>query len=138
MKESKKRYRADPVKYQRELAGRRMFRVLNPEKAKQQDRKGNLKTIFGISVEDYDRLFEFQNGLCAICGKPESAILFGKPKRLAIDHDHDSGQVRGLLCSRCNTAIGLMNDDVDILEKAQDYLLSPIAFPLTAESKQTR
>lgn len=130
MKEIKRKHREDPAKRANERRLARLARVKDPVKARQNDRRYNLKALCGISVEDYDRLFAFQHGLCAVCGKPESAVLNGRLKRLAVDHCHEGGQVRGLLCSRCNTAIGLMNDDVDVLEKAQCYLLSPIACPV--------
>jgi hypothetical protein len=58
---------------------------------------------YGLTVEGYDNLLMQQNGVCAICGKPSGV---GKRKRLSVDHDHDSGKVRGLLCVGCNTKIG--------------------------------
>lgn len=79
----------------------------------------------GMTEEDYRILFDFQNGVCAICKKPE--IM---KKNLSIDHDHrccDGKKacgkcVRGLLCSSCNTALGFFNDDIFILESAKKYL----------------
>lgn len=60
---------------------------------------------------------------CEICGEHETAVgNNGKPKRLALDHCHKTGQVRGRLCQRCNVGLGLFGDDVDVLKKAAEYL----------------
>lgn len=80
-------------------------------------RRSTLKNKYGLSLEGYEQLFEKQNGLCAICGKREE-----QNKLLAVDHCHETGKVRGLLCSMCNTAIGKLNDDPKLLLKAVDYL----------------
>lgn len=66
---------------------------------------------------DYQMMLVDQNGKCAICGCPPP-----EKKRLCIDHDHKSGEVRSLLCGQCNTGIGLMRDSPDILRRAADYL----------------
>ena len=82
---------------------------------------------YNLSLEDYDKMIEKQNGLCAICGLPESVKYRGKTKNLAIDHNHNTDEVRGLLCYRCNSAIGgLKVDNLGILnlEKAIEYLNS--------------
>lgn len=66
-----------------------------------------------------------QNDVCAICKKPESivnSVTNKTPKRLAIDHCHKSGIVRGLLCHRCNVSIGAMNESIELMEAAIDYL----------------
>jgi hypothetical protein len=65
----------------------------------------------------FDRLNEEQGGVCAICEQPCRT-----GKRLAVDHDHQTGHVRGLLCRTCNSGIGLLNDDPDLLRKAADYI----------------
>lgn len=75
-----------------------------------------LKWSFGISLEQYEQLLESQNGVCGICKKPPKRI------HLAVDHDHDTGAIRGLLCTHCNTVIGFAKDDPSILESAIDYL----------------
>lgn len=79
----------------------------------------NLMRSYGINLKEYERLYARQNGLCAICHEPEK----GKTRLfLAVDHSHDTGQVRGLLCSRCNTALGLFNDSITNLMAAVWYL----------------
>jgi len=71
----------------------------------------------------YERLFAEQNGLCAICGMPETCTAQnGHEFRLAIDHCHESGQVRALLCFACNAAIGMMMENPERMRKAAEYL----------------
>lgn len=71
---------------------------------------------FGITEADYNRMFDEQAGLCAICHNPELEI------KLAVDHCHETGMVRGLLCKRCNMAIGLLGDNPDTIMNAMLYL----------------
>lgn len=78
-----------------------------------------LKHNYHLTLKDYYTFLEQQNGVCAICGKE---CLTGE--RLSVDHNHTSGKVRGLLCRKCNSALGLFNDSPEILSKALDYLKS--------------
>lgn len=75
-----------------------------------------LKRIFGISIEEYDVLFNYQNELCAICKQKQDS------KSLSVDHCHDTGRVRGLLCAACNQGIGHFKDDTQLLKRAIMYL----------------
>jgi hypothetical protein len=79
----------------------------------------------GVDAARYQEMLREQGGVCAICREPERHRdgLSGKPKDLAVDHDHVTGAVRALLCSACNTAIGLFNDDDALLAKAQAYVI---------------
>lgn len=79
---------------------------------------------FGISLDDYDELFAAQDGRCAICRNTETQIRGGGPRRLAVDHDHSTGQVRALLCSKCNIGIGQFDDDPERMLAAVAYLRS--------------
>jgi hypothetical protein len=88
--------------------------VANPERT----RDNVLKWKFGISAAEYDERLQNQNGVCKICSKPNP-----DGKALAVDHCHGYGKVRGLLCSNCNTAIGLLKDDWVLLRKAAKYLV---------------
>lgn len=73
----------------------------------------------GITLLQYEAMQEAQAGKCAICGNGEP---HSRKSRLNIDHDHETGKVRGLLCSKCNSAIGLLSDDVEVLASAIRYL----------------
>lgn len=80
--------------------------------------KGGKYARLGLTLEGYDRLLALQGGVCAICGKPP------KRNRLAVDHNHDTGAVRGLLCFRCNYGIGWFQSDAARLRKVLGYLES--------------
>ena len=76
-----------------------------------------------INLNDYHDLLVKQDNKCAICKKEEAAKhQNGKIKRLSVDHHHDSGKIRGLLCTKCNTAIGLFKESTEILLSAIEYL----------------
>lgn len=84
--------------------------------------KSTIKMKYGISIEEYDRLLKLQDGKCALCRKPEVRRLRGNIARLSVDHCHVTGKIRGLLCSKCNTAIGLFEDNKELMQKAIEYL----------------
>jgi hypothetical protein len=77
-----------------------------------------LRNNYGITLEQWNEIFDRQNGCCAICGKHNSQLK----KSLHVDHCHETNKVRGLLCSKCNRAIGNFNDDINLLQKAINYL----------------
>jgi hypothetical protein len=79
---------------------------------------------YGITLEDLDQLLRDQDYLCAICSRPEQIVDYRtkKPQRLSVDHDWKTGLIRGLLCSSCNTGIGKLDHDVEILQHAIGYL----------------
>lgn len=78
--------------------------------------KHGLKKL-GLTPDDYDELFEKQGGVCAICNREDA-----NGRRLAVDHCHETGKIRGLLCRKCNMGIGLLGDNADLVEKALCYL----------------
>ena len=84
-----------------------------------QKRKQALKRMYGISSEDFDKLLTEQNHCCAICGTSEPG---GRYDTFNVDHCHETGKVRGLLCKSCNIALGEFKDDIDMLKKAVVYL----------------
>lgn len=87
-----------------------------------QKKKEKLKR-YNLTIEQYDEISAAQNNVCAICHFPETnKHQSGTTKDLAVDHCHKTGKVRGLLCFRCNVAIGKMRDSVDILKSAISYL----------------
>lgn len=81
-----------------------------------------LRAKFDLSLDDYEKMLAAQDGVCAICKQPETHKRNGKVKALAVDHNHSTGEVRGLLCSDCNTAIGKLREDPEILMSAVRYL----------------
>jgi hypothetical protein len=81
-----------------------------------------LKKYYGITIEEYNLIFLKQNGCCAICGKHESEFS----KSLSVDHDHVTGKIRGLLCIKCNLSIGGFEDNIELLDKAKEYLSKKI------------
>jgi Recombination endonuclease VII len=96
------------------------YRQENPHIIKAISRRQHLKIKFGITPGQYDEMFAAQQGLCAICGQPERTFMDGR--KLAIDHDHKQNRIRGLLCFKCNRALGGLNDDISLLQRAIDYL----------------
>ncbi len=83
-------------------------------------RRSQLKTKYGMTPEDYDRMVAAQGGRCAICGEEPPGDIH--QRSLHIDHDHLTGQVRGLLCSACNTGLGKFRDSPRMLLAAIGYL----------------
>lgn len=91
----------------------------NPEKFKSYD----LKVRYGISYEDYKKMETKQKGRCAICKNKETATRRdGRIIKLAVDHCHSKGSIRGLLCGACNKGLGYFRDDKLILGSAIKYL----------------
>jgi hypothetical protein len=79
--------------------------------------------LYGITPEQYAEFLETQGGVCAICGLGESMKRRdGQLRPLSVDHCHSTGVVRGLLCANCNTAIGLLRHNVNLLDQARAYL----------------
>jgi hypothetical protein len=75
---------------------------------------------YNLTIDDYNKMFTSQNGCCKICGKHQSEFK----KSLSIDHNHQTNEVRGLLCNNCNTILGHAKDDIEILQNAIKYLKS--------------
>lgn len=84
--------------------------------ARQRALKSNkMKVRYGIDIDEYEAILAAQNNQCATCDREWS-------KSLHIDHCHTTNKVRGLLCGRCNPALGLVNEDIKILERMLDYV----------------
>ena len=79
---------------------RKRYKKANPIKRSLTVRKSNLKRLYGLTIEDYDGMLIAQNGVCAICKEGPSEF------RLAVDHNHETGAIRGLLCNSCNVRLG--------------------------------
>ena len=98
----------------------RMRRQQNPEHVLNIERKSKFKRQYGISLEQYEEMLQNQGHGCAICGAKRPSE---RTKYFAVDHCHNTGRVRGLLCTKCNRGLGLFNDKTDVLQKAVKYLL---------------
>lgn len=81
-----------------------------------------LRKAFGIGLDGYNEMLSKQGGVCAVCSKPETVTRDGKPRWLAVDHCHETGKIRGLLCTRCNNGLGQYGDDPELLRSAAIYL----------------
>ena len=104
------------------IAQHMQWQKQNCDKSREINRRYKRKRAYGLTATGYSDLLTKQDGVCAICNQPETAKRRGTLMTLAVDHDHYTGIVRGLLCQRCNRAIGLLHDDYDILDKAAAYL----------------
>ncbi len=110
-------------------ARHRAWKAANPEYANQRQRKDmlanpdkyrnwRLKRTFGISLDEYNKMFADQNGRCAICSRHQSEVK----QTLCVDHNHKTGKIRKLLCGQCNHAIGLFREDISAIKNAIKYL----------------
>jgi hypothetical protein len=101
--------------------------IQNPETARRNQRSYSLRRRHGISIEQYDEMLEKEDAKCAICRlvdvKPKNGkqhLLYGH--NLTVDHNHKTGVIRGLLCWKCNIALGHFNDDLALLRMAVKYM----------------
>jgi hypothetical protein len=99
----------------------RAWALAHPERARASQRKSRLKRLYGISPEEFDALLASQEGLCAICKTDDPRGANGGSWQ--VDHDHDTGEIRGILCFGCNVGLGKFSDDPILLAQAIDYLL---------------
>lgn len=95
---------------------RRQRHKANPQKYKRAGREQQVKRDYGLTPEEYDAMLVAVDGKCTICRKAP------KVKALAVDHCHTTGKVRGILCDKCNMGIGYFDDNLDLLQKAIEYL----------------
>ena len=86
-------------------------------RVQESDRRRSLKKLYGITLEEWEQMYDEQLGRCAVCFIP-----LAECKIIATDHDHKTGAVRGLLCSKCNLILGQWNDDPEIFRRAAQYL----------------
>ncbi|MDQ4090642.1 MAG: endonuclease VII domain-containing protein [Actinomycetota bacterium] len=137
-----KRYTADPEtakarvkRWQQDNAERlnsyRRDRRMDPS-VKRAERAGHLRRKYGITLEEYEAMVEAQGGGCAICGR-----VAPSGSSLHVDHDHDTGRIRGCLCFKCNNALGDLGDSPDTLVRAALYL-SPAAKEPTVADRLAR
>lgn len=130
-KERQKQYyirnRAKKLEYQKEWSEKNMetekeykrkYYLKNKDKFKKKSRANDLKRKFGITLNEYNERLINQNHCCMICGRHRDKFK----KDFAVDHNHATGVIRGLLCGECNTGLGKFRDDVILLQKAINYL----------------
>ncbi len=93
-------------------------------------RRKKLLDGYGLTADEYNRLLAKQKGRCAVCGGSSNSSRASSDLSFCVDHDHITGQVRGLLCGSCNRAIGMLKDDPAIIEAAAQYVRSHRQVPL--------
>ena len=98
------------------LRKRKEYRETNAEEVKRSKRWSYLKKTYGLTTQAWDELYTQQGGGCAICGRSLTDV------KVCVDHNHETGEVRGLLCVSCNTAIGSLREDPNLLRRAIVYL----------------
>jgi len=96
--------------------GYRRYRYKTELAYRQKARAANRSRLYGVSEDRHTELWAQQGGVCAIC------LLDDEAKGLGVDHDHETGAVRGLLCQNCNGAIGMLRERQDLLVRAGEYL----------------
>jgi hypothetical protein len=84
------------------------------------DRDRKLRQTYGITLQDYEVRYLQQKGMCGLCGNTHPNT--GRHSSLCVDHDHKTGRIRGLLCHRCNRALGLLGDGAVILRRALNWV----------------
>ena len=105
----------------REVNAKSAAKYRNTPKGKKIIKNSNLKK-YGITLDEYEIMSKVQNGLCAICKKPETKTnQYGKI-RLSVDHCHESGKNRGLLCMNCNRALGLIGENLKTIHAMYEYI----------------
>jgi len=111
-RERNRKYYAEHPEKHRER--NRKWQAEHPEKGREREYRRN----YGITIEDYERRLVEQDGKCAICGEPPSV----GGKRLSVDHDHETGKIRALLCQRCNLVVGGLKESAAFARLVADYL----------------
>jgi len=95
-------------------------RYLTTDKGIATTRRAHLRRSYGVDLKTYDDLLKAQGGKCKICGadsNPDS-----RARHFTIDHNHNTGEIRGLLCTKCNALLGLAKENEELLDKAKQYL----------------
>lgn len=90
---------------------------LRKKELREKRHSGHIEKMYGLTSNEYQQVYEYQGRKCAICRRAT-----GKTKRLSVDHDHNTGEVRMLLCTRCNKMLGHLRDDPEAFERAADCL----------------
>lgn len=119
-------YKRHYAKHSREVISRtKKYYRENREKIKVRRRNAHLLEKFKISASDYDNMLREQGGGCAVCGSERKK----NGSSLQVDHSHETGAIRGILCYRCNIGLGYFKDNIILLEKAKNYLQKYVIQP---------
>lgn len=113
-------------------ATRELYVINNSEKARLADKNAYLKRKYGIDLAYYNQMFINQNGCCATCETHQSELN----RTLCVDHNHETGEVRGLLCMSCNRAFGLLKENVNTLKNLITYKLKPVSAVVNTEQEK--
>jgi len=97
-------------------ARHKRWRLKHPDKVK----SNKLKIRYGVDLDQYNRILAYQNNACAICERHQSNFK----RQLAVDHNHLTGKVRGLLCSTCNRVLGMLFEDVKRVDNLRKYIVT--------------
>ncbi len=117
-------YNRNPEARIKSIASSKRWRLANPDINRNSQLKHHFKKNYGLPLETWNELRDLHNNLCAICRR--SAAQSSKVEaRLHIDHDHKTNTIRGLLCGRCNRAIGHFQEDTNLMRLAISYLENP-------------
>lgn len=100
----------------------RLWAIANPERVYILDANKHLLKKYGITLEQYKVILASQNGVRAVCKFPEKIASKKRISRLAVDHDHNTGKIRGLLCFKCNTSISILENNPERLYIISEYL----------------
>lgn len=114
----RKRAQTDKIFRDKKNEATKKWRTNNRVKYLRGKKDNRLRKTYGITLVEFEIMLETQNGVCLICGLPE----IKEKDNLSVDHCHSTNKVRGLLCSKCNTAIGLFDEDINRILKAIEYI----------------
>ena len=115
------KFLSDEEAYSRRLARHREWYKRNHKHSKLKATESQLRKRYGVTLEDYDIQYSAQGGACAICGTETPG---GGNGRFCVDHNHNTGEFRGLLCHSCNRGLGLFKDSPSITSRATEYLVT--------------
>lgn len=110
--------RRDTICKKCKLDNQRVDRKLNPDRHSAYQLRRSIQTKYGISWEEYERMGDDQAWRCLICQRHQDDLT----RRLVVDHDHETGKIRGLLCQRCNSALGYLEDSALLVGRALAHL----------------
>ena len=99
---------------------RSTLKQTDPEKVFSSNRASKLKSSYNLTLDEYDKKLKDQNYKCDVCGKEHQEEV---KKRLVVDHCHETKIVRSLLCANCNTALGLLKENIETIEALKNYLI---------------